>query len=125
MSTNAVDTDLLAIARSVLRDELLKALPDHKRYEALMVANAMAIAAREATLGPITAPPPSFSKSLSGLLDQNAEPEELVSGLIERLRKDEFNPENPKTQNLQQILMLEADRKVQVSNPRYLKSEKT
>ena len=58
MSSDTADTDLLVTARSVLRDELLKVIPDHKRYEALMVANAMAIVAREAKLGSLTTPPP-------------------------------------------------------------------
>lgn len=39
--------DLLATARRVLLDELLPQLPRDRTYEALMVANAMAIAARE------------------------------------------------------------------------------
>ena len=39
------NTDLLSIARTVLRDEVLNVIPEHKKYEALMVANAMAIAA--------------------------------------------------------------------------------
>jgi hypothetical protein len=44
--------DLLAIARETLLDELVAALPKERRYAALMVANAMAIAAREHRLGP-------------------------------------------------------------------------
>lgn len=38
--------ELLEIARKALRGELLAALPETRRYEALMVANAVAIAAR-------------------------------------------------------------------------------
>ncbi|BDG74947.1 DUF6285 domain-containing protein [Roseomonas fluvialis] len=41
-------TDLLATARDVLLNELLPALPAEKAFAARMVANAMAIAAREA-----------------------------------------------------------------------------
>lgn len=37
---------LLEAARRALRGEVLAALPEDKRYEALMIANAMAIAAR-------------------------------------------------------------------------------
>lgn len=40
--------DLLAIARDVLLNELLPALPVDKAFAARMVANAMAIAARDA-----------------------------------------------------------------------------
>jgi hypothetical protein len=42
---------LLETARAVLRDELLPALPSHKRHAALMVANAMAIAGRQLKAG--------------------------------------------------------------------------
>jgi hypothetical protein len=38
---------LLQTARDVLREQLLPALPPQQRHAALMVANAMAIAARE------------------------------------------------------------------------------
>ena len=43
--------ELLDLAREALRDELVPALPRERRYVALMVANAMAIAARECMLG--------------------------------------------------------------------------
>ncbi len=39
--------ELLAVARRTLLDQLLPLLPVSKSYEALMIANAMAIAARE------------------------------------------------------------------------------
>jgi hypothetical protein len=44
--------DLLAIARETLLDQLVPALPKERRYAALMVASAMAIAAREHRLAP-------------------------------------------------------------------------
>jgi len=44
-------TELLAIARQTLLDELLPQLPSNLRYQALMVANAMAIARRECSDG--------------------------------------------------------------------------
>lgn len=43
--------DLLAIARDVLLNDLLPALPADKAFAARMVANAMAIAARDAAQG--------------------------------------------------------------------------
>jgi hypothetical protein len=42
---------LLAIARATLLDKLLPQLPEASRYDALMVANAMAIAIREYAAG--------------------------------------------------------------------------
>lgn len=38
--------ELLAVARKTLLEELVPALPEEKRYQALMVANALAIAGR-------------------------------------------------------------------------------
>lgn len=43
--------ELLRQARSVLLDELAGALPESRRYDVLMVASAMAIAARELEAG--------------------------------------------------------------------------
>jgi hypothetical protein len=47
MPDNTQGERLLQTARDVLRDQLLPALPSQQRHAALMVANAMAIAARE------------------------------------------------------------------------------
>lgn len=44
-------TELLEIARRTLLDDVLPRLPDDLRYSALMIANAMAIAAREHAAG--------------------------------------------------------------------------
>jgi hypothetical protein len=44
-------TELLEIARRTLLDEILPRLPEELRYSARMVANAMAIAAREHAAG--------------------------------------------------------------------------
>ncbi|UPY39101.1 DUF6285 domain-containing protein [Sediminicoccus sp. KRV36] len=44
--------DLLATAREALLGKLLPALPAHLHYEARMIANAMAIAARASTVDP-------------------------------------------------------------------------
>jgi hypothetical protein len=43
--------DLLDVAREALRNDILPALAPERRYVALMVAHAMAIAARECALG--------------------------------------------------------------------------
>lgn len=43
--------NLLETARAFLRDQVLPRLPDDARYDALMVANAMAIAARQVAAG--------------------------------------------------------------------------
>ena len=51
MSDRPDATELLAIARTTLLDKLLPQLPDELRYDTLMLATAMAIAARELSAG--------------------------------------------------------------------------
>ncbi len=51
MSERPSGAELLSAARTTLLQELLTELPERRRYLALMVANAMAIAARELGLG--------------------------------------------------------------------------
>ena len=51
MTDHPDTTELLDIARRTLLDELLPRLPEELRYNALMIANAMAIASREHTAG--------------------------------------------------------------------------
>lgn len=52
MNGNEATADLLEVARSTLRDAILPHVAPEARYEAAMVANAVAIAARELVLGP-------------------------------------------------------------------------
>ena len=51
MSQQPNGADLLNTARSALLEHLLDELPERRRYLARMIANAMAIAARELELG--------------------------------------------------------------------------
>lgn len=51
MSDISDAADLIVTARDALLAELLPALPKERRYTGLMIANAMAIAGREETLG--------------------------------------------------------------------------
>lgn len=68
-------TELLAIARTTLLDKLLPRLPEDLRYDGLMIANAMAIAAREHAGGESAA-----QAELARLHGLFAEPVELLSG---------------------------------------------
>ena len=51
MSERPHDAGLLLIARSLLREEVLPTVAPARRYEVAMIANAMAIAAREMAEG--------------------------------------------------------------------------
>jgi len=67
--------ELLEIARRTLLDEVLPRLPDDLRYRALMIANAMAIAAREHAAGDTRA-----SAELARLQALYGEPQHALSG---------------------------------------------
>jgi hypothetical protein len=68
-------TELLEIARRTLLDEVLPRLPGDLRYRALMIANAMAIAAREHAAGDAGA-----SAELARLQALYGEPRHVLSG---------------------------------------------
>jgi hypothetical protein len=78
-------TELLAIARSTLLDKLLPRVPEELRYEALMIANAMAIAAREHTAG--DAALQAEVLRLAALLTEQRAGTELISTRIELNRR--------------------------------------
>jgi hypothetical protein len=118
MAKNEIPTDLLSVARSVLLDEILEFVPDHKKYEALMIANAMAISSREEVLGKLDKPSLEFLDALSETLGQT---NIQVETSIEIMRLAEFSTGSLKAIKLQQVLILEAERKVKISNPHYLK----
>ncbi|NQW01133.1 MAG: hypothetical protein HQ483_15615 [Rhodospirillales bacterium] len=116
-------TDLLSVARHVLRDELLSEIPADKKYQALMVANAMAIAGREAALGRLDTPPPHYIASLLQLLGKQEPEPEIVALLIGDLRDGAFNANTERRKTLHRILLEEARRQLEISNPRYLGSD--
>lgn len=67
--------ELLETARRTLLDEVLPRLPDDLRYRGLMIANAMAIAAREHAAGDAAA-----SAELARLHELYGEPPQTVAG---------------------------------------------
>jgi hypothetical protein len=121
-------TELLAIARSTLLDKLLPRVPEELRYEALMIANAMAIAAREHAAGDAAAQ--AELARLSALMAERNEPQagtDLVSaraGLNRRLatqiRAGRFDDKD-RALLLDHLAQTAAD-ELAVSNPRALES---
>lgn len=100
--------ELLAIAREVLRKELLPLLPKDKAYEALMIANAMGIAERQLQVGSVPQAKewaelaaflgkdgdlPSLTREFAqciraGELDANAEAQALLrESVLQRVRE--------------------------------------
>ena len=68
-------TELLEIARRTLLDDVLPRLPDELRYSTLMIANAMAIAAREHAAGDAAA-----SAELARLHELYGEAQQTLAG---------------------------------------------
>lgn len=96
---------LLETARDLLRDELLPALPADKRHAALMVANAMAIAARELDRRGDAAP--------------DAERAAADRWLCASIRGGRFDG-GAAAARLHARLLADTRARVEVSNPRYL-----
>ncbi|MEK7877236.1 MAG: DUF6285 domain-containing protein [Pseudomonadota bacterium] len=79
-------TELLEIARRTLLDDVLPRLPGDLRYRALMIANAMAIAAREHAAGDTDA-----SAELARLLEFYGEPRPTLAGSALRAALSGYN----------------------------------
>jgi hypothetical protein len=96
---------LLETARGVLFDELLPALPAHKRHAALMVANAMAIAARAMNR------PGAYRPDDDTAATDHQRCQAIRQGLVDAGRD---------AAQLHACLLAEARTRVELSNPRYL-----
>ena len=126
--TNQPDAaKLLAIARATLLDNLLPHLPDNLRYDALMVANAMAISIREYAAGD-TAAQGELAR-IAGLFAENSQPlagEALATALTDCNRRLAAEIRNGRFYGKQRAALLNHLEKTSVdalaiSNPRLLK----
>jgi hypothetical protein len=119
--------ELLKIAREALMRELAAELPESKRYLALMIANAMAIAAREAELGDgadraeltslrmlFQEPGPDTSEDVADRL------EALNRRLCAEIRAGKFTRGDAEAR-LRDHLRRSAEARVAISNPKALK----
>jgi len=111
---------LLEIARETLRGDLIDALPAGKRYEALMIANAIAIAARQMTAG--DEPFANEASELRDILGSKGDLKDLNHELARRLRAGAFGPGTPDRDRIYDILWQATEQKVRESNPKYLAS---
>lgn len=80
---------LLAIAREVLRKELLPLLPKERAYEVLMIANAMSIAERQLQHG--DAAESAEHAALQLLLKQEGTPAGLMRVLAGKVRAGDMD----------------------------------
>lgn len=124
--------ELLRVARETLRRELLVVLPEANRLDALIIANIMAIAAREAAFG--EAPLRHELARLSALFgegpprgDDRADVVAVVDRLSRRLsaalRKGEFERDSARMDQVKAHLVETTLQKLRINNPRYLEAE--
>src|SRR4051812_50105038 len=73
---------LVAIALQTFQGSILPAVPAERRFEALMIANALSIAERELAAHP----QPALAAATSGLIGESGDLETLTPRLCSRIR---------------------------------------
>lgn len=111
--------DLLAVARETLMRDLLPTLPGERRYDALMVAAAMGIAARELTSG--DAPLRRAEATLRDLMG-DGEPVALSWRLSREIRAGGWDGPAGKAMALREALWRLTLDKLRDANPKYLET---
>lgn len=119
-------SELLHIAREIFINELLPTLPAEKRYTALMVANAMAIARRETEIGETLLR--EELEQFAQLYGQEATErvgetiEQRVANLNRRLLQDIRTGvfDGPAAERLRTLLLKQVCGRLRVSNPKHL-----
>jgi hypothetical protein len=110
---------LLEAARRLLLDELIACLPAERRYDGLMIANAMAIAARE--LRDAGAEPAAAAQRLTSFYGEAAaDPEALARRLVADIRAGRFD-DGAARDRLVALLRSEVRGRLAISNPKALR----
>ena len=121
---------LLQAATTLLREDILKALPDDKRHGALMIANAMSIALRQLEYG--DAPERGELQALRKMLGSgDEEPGAPVRGLLvslnrqlaRRIRNGDADPGSPLRPAALAHLRATGRQRLLESSPKTLKSK--
>ncbi|MDP6390003.1 MAG: DUF6285 domain-containing protein [Alphaproteobacteria bacterium] len=132
MQDSPTSTDLLDIARQTLLDSVLPALPEERRLDGLMIANAMAIAARGIGFGEGLLR--AECARLQELLGESAAEEatdgelearvrELNRRLAERVRGGAYDEPGAQGDAVRQYLWESTVQKLRESNPKHLDAE--
>jgi hypothetical protein len=132
MQDSPSPADLLAAARQALFDAVLPALPEERRRDALMIANAIAIVGRSLALGEGSLR--AERAELEALLDDTGpEPpttaalEARVRDLNRRLaagiRRGDYDAEDARREAARRMLRESTLRKLRESNPKHLEKE--
>ena len=112
-------SELLAIARQTLLDELLPQLPAYLRYQALMIANAMAIAGRECNEGEQALA--AEAQWLTGLLgDDHGSLADARQALCRAIRQGRFDTPGVEQDRLLSALLAITRARLSISNPKAL-----
>ena len=129
MSERPEAADLLDEARRSLIEALLPLLPQDRRYDALMVANAMAIASREARSGDklLREEVRGLGTLLDGAGTANGAREELRARLLELerrlardIRRGSYDAVGPQRDAVRAYLRTVTREQVRISNPKAL-----
>jgi hypothetical protein len=118
--------DLLAEARRTLLEALLPLLPSDRRYEALMVANAMAIAARELTSGAEVLQTAVEALASLGIQADGADPalaeqlQRLERRLAGDIRAGAYDAPGSRRDSVRQYLREVTTARLRLSNPKAL-----
>ena len=115
MSYLGATADLLQVARGALRERVMARLDGEGRYEAAMVANAMAIAVRELELGPA-----ARAEEHELLVRFYDTPEASLGELRQRLCRDLRAGVIEHERELRLLLQRLVHARLQISNPAYL-----
>ncbi len=127
MNNSPDGAELLRVAQKVLREHLLPGIAKEQRYEALMVANAMAIAARELKAGES-----DLREELRMLTELYGDTtvresgnstKDKVASLNKRLARDIRSGvmDGACAQGVRALLKAQVIARLRVSNPKYLK----
>jgi hypothetical protein len=116
--------DLLLTAQKVTRERLVPNLPEAERYAGLMVASAMAIAARAvAKSGETAARDQAERDDLAAILRAgDATNADLRRCLCRAIRGGDFDPGRPDRERAFALLQAGTRAEVEICNPAYLGS---
>ena len=119
---------LLEFAGGFLKSELVKELPNDKKIDALMVANVIAIAARQLENGHLQEREAIeeicqiLDKSVANLTASSVEASlsELNSQLGRKIRRGDFDPDKVQSNDVYRLLLKVTRQGVAEYNPKYL-----
>ena len=124
MSDRPDGAELLRLARRSLLENLLGALPEDKRYEALMVASAMAIAHRELEAGERRDAQRLALEAVLGQ-GQGEDPDGVLLSLRCRLAEEIRAGRRDAEPQIYELLERDARARLAISNPKLLPVDKT